>query len=99
MIELTDVRNLDNKIRSILSNKEIHAKEIIKLVDNREQILLKILKYIKETPNLSKSKNWVLLLEETKQLTNHLQHKTNQIGEKLKTYRYACKSIQKYEKI
>ncbi|KEY90383.1 flagellar rod protein [Candidatus Photodesmus katoptron] len=57
-----------------------------------------IFPFVKETPNLTKSKKWLLLLEETKQLVEQFHSKTNQLAQELMKHRYNNQSIQQYKK-
>ncbi|TXY06587.1 flagellar protein FliT [Vibrio mimicus] len=96
--ELQRLSDLDQQIATLLTEDDIHAEDILQLVDNREQLLHSLLGYLAEHPELAQSESWREAIGNTQQLVEQMQLKTAAIGKTLHKYRHGNKSLQQYKK-
>ncbi|MGL4829064.1 MAG: flagellar protein FliT [Vibrio sp.] len=97
-VELQRLIDLDQQIATLLAEDDIHAEDILQLVDNREQLLHGLLSYVAEHPEWVQSDLWREAINNTQQLVGQMQLKTAAIGQTLYKYRHGKKSVQQYKK-
>lgn len=98
MTQLADLRDLNLLISQELEKSEINAEELLRLVDNREQILQNLLQRLVEQPQLKQEEEWQQMLIRTKVLFERMQSQTNQVGLQLQKFRHGQRSLQQYKK-
>lgn len=96
--QLQYLSDLDQQIATLLAEDDIHAEDILQLVDNREQVLSSLLSYVAEYPEWAQSDLWREAIRNTQQLVGQMQLKTAAIGKTLQKYRHGNKSVQQYKK-
>ncbi|PAR45942.1 flagellar protein FliT [Vibrio metoecus] len=96
--QLQYLSDLDQQITTLLAEDDIHAEDILQLVDNREQLLHSLLGYLAEHPEWAQSDLWREAIGNTQQLVEQMQLKTAAIGKTLHKYRHGNKSLQQYKK-
>lgn len=96
--QLQYLSNLNQQITTLLAEDDIHAEDILQLVDNREQLLHSLLGYLAEHPEWAQSDLWREAIGNTQQLVEQMQLKTAAIGQTLHKYRHGNKSVQQYKK-
>lgn len=58
MTQLSELRDLDQLISQELEKNEINAEELVRLVDNREQLLQNLLQLLVDNPQLKHEEEW-----------------------------------------
>ena len=94
---LTALCDLDQTLLSLFEESELNTEEILRLVDNREQLLQNILDEHQKAPEFERSPEWQEAIARTKRIVEQMQTKTGQIGEQLRKYRHGNKSVQRYQ--
>lgn len=89
---------LDQKISTSLTSNEINAAEIGQFVDNREQLLQKLLGVIKQSPELEQRPQWQEAVNRTQSIVALMQDKTSELALALQKYRHGKRSVQQYQK-
>jgi flagellar rod protein FlaI len=95
---LSKLSDLDHILTNMLANDEINPEEIHLLVDERDQILQRLIQVASENQEFSHSVPWRDAIARTKQLVEQMQSATDRIGDELQRYRYGQKSVQQYKK-
>ncbi|NOH95500.1 flagellar protein FliT [Vibrio sp. 99-70-13A1] len=96
--ELEELCELDRQIFAKFEISEINTEEITQLVDNREQLLQKVLQLLDSFPEVKQSSDWFDAISRTKKLVELMQLETSRVGKTLHKYRYGNKSVQQYKK-
>ncbi|ENO1848927.1 TPA: flagellar protein FliT [Vibrio vulnificus] len=98
MTQLSELRDLDLLISQELEKNEINAEELVRLVDNREQLLQNLLQLLVDNPQLKHEEEWQLMLTRTKALFERMQSQTSLVGLQLQKLRHGQRSLQQYKK-
>ncbi|MFA0569942.1 flagellar protein FliT [Vibrio kagoshimensis] len=96
--ELEELCELDRQIFAKFEISEINTEEITQLVDNREQLLQKVLQLLDSFPEVKQSSDWFDAISRTKKLVELMQSETSRVGKTLHKYRHGNKSVQQYKK-
>ncbi|MDN3614404.1 flagellar protein FliT [Vibrio gallaecicus] len=96
--ELEELCELDRQIFAKFEISEINTEEITQLVDNREQLLQKVLQLLGSFPEVKQSSDWFDAISRTKKLVELMQSETSRVGKTLHKYRHGNKSVQQYKK-
>ncbi len=98
MDDLQKLCDIDLLISDELTKTEINALEIVRLVDNREQLLQSLLSQLENTPALKQHKEWPEVISRTQKLVELMQNETSVLGRELKKFRHNQRSLQQYRK-
>ena len=96
--QLLLLSDLDHEIIKSLTETDINAEEIVKIVDRREQLLQSLLGCIESDPKFAESPEWRSAVQETQRIVELMQLKTDEFSQALQKYRYGKKSVQQYKK-
>ncbi|UUM29849.1 flagellar protein FliT [Vibrio japonicus] len=95
---LTNLGDLNHNMKGCLASEELNTEEIARLVDTREQLLLKLLQLIRQDAQLVDSEGWQNAIHETQVITELMQNKTSEIALSLRKYQQGKRSVQQYKK-
>ncbi len=96
--ELREIYDIDQCIEQELQKADINSEEILRLVDNREQLLENLLPVIHQNPLVKQDAEWQDLLTRTQSIVELLKSQTLQTGQELHKLRYGKRSLQQYKK-
>ncbi len=96
--ELRDLCDLDRQLVDLLKKDSPDTEEIVKMVDNREQLLQIILQAASSDSSMTQSSDFQESIQRTKFIIELMNGETSKLGQQLRRYRHGNKSVQQYKK-